>query len=109
MKGREVGIMKGWKVGETRGNHATTLRISTSKIRLKNETREKGREPGMQGTGGGVAWEQALRGTLAVGREKEGELATTSQEFEYLHRKRRCEMLIGGDISYDAITLARVF
>ena len=45
-----------------------------------------------------------------MGREKEGELATTSPEFEYMHRKRRCEMLIGGDdISYDVITLARVF
>ena len=34
---------------------------------------------------------------LAVGREKEGELATSSLEFEYLHQKSRCEMLIGGD------------
>ena len=32
-----------------------------------------------------VACEQALRGDLAVGQEKEGELATTSLEFEYLH------------------------
>ena len=41
-----------------------------------------------------------------MGREKEGDLATTSLEFEYLHRKSRCEMLIGGnDISNDAITL----
>ena len=64
----------------------------------------------MQVTGGGVACEQALRGALTVRREKEGELATTSLEFEYMHRKRRCEMLIGGDnISYDVITLARVF
>ena len=30
-----------------------------------------------------VASEQALRGTLAVGREKEGELVTTSLEFEF--------------------------
>ena len=45
-----------------------------------------------------------------VGREKEGELATTSLEFEYLRRKSRYEMLIGGDdISNDVITLARVF
>ena len=36
----------------------------------------------MQGTGGGVAYEQAFRGALAVGRENEGELATTSPEFE---------------------------
>ena len=36
----------------------------------------------------------------------EGKLATTSLEFEYLHRKSRCEMLIGGnDISNDVITL----
>ena len=31
-----------------------------------------------------LACEQALRGTVAVGREKEGELATTSIEFEYI-------------------------
>ena len=44
------------------------------------------------------------------GREKERELATTSLYFEYLHRKRRCEMLIGGDdISYDVITPWHVF
>ena len=32
-----------------------------------------------------VACEQALRGDLVVGWEKEGELATTFLEFEYLH------------------------
>ena len=31
----------------------------------------------------GLACEQALRGALAVGWEKEGELATTSLEFEF--------------------------
>ena len=41
MKGREVGIMKGWKVGGIIGNHATTPSISTSKIRLKNEAKRK--------------------------------------------------------------------
>ena len=42
--------------------------------------------------------------------EKEGELATTSLEFEYLHRKSRCEMLIGGDdISNDVTTLGTCF
>ena len=57
-----------------------------------------------------LACEQALRGALTAGREKEGELATRSLEFEYLHRKSRCEMLIGGDdISNDVITHARVF
>ena len=30
-----------------------------------------------------LACEQALRGTLAAGREKEGELATTALEFEF--------------------------
>ena len=29
--------------------------------------------------------EQALQGALVAGREKEGELATTSLQFEYLH------------------------
>ena len=57
-----------------------------------------------------VACEQALRGFLAAGRRREGELATTSLEFEYLHRKNRCEMLIGGDdISDDVITLGACF
>ena len=43
---------------------------------------------------------------LAARREKEGELATTSLEFEYLHRKSQCEMLIGADdIGNDVITL----
>ena len=55
----------------------------------------------------GVAWEQALRGALAAGREKKGEIATMSLKFEYLHRKSRYEMLIGGnDTSND---LPRVF
>ena len=43
-----------------------------------------------------IACEQALSGG---GGAKEGkmerELATTSQEFEYLHRKFRCKILIG--------------
>ena len=38
--------------------------------------------------------EQALWGALAPGQEKEGELATASLEFKYLHR---CEILIGRD------------
>ena len=55
----------------------------------------------------GITYEQTLRGPLTAGREKGGDLATTSLESEYLHRKSRCEILIGGDdISiYDAITL----
>ena len=59
---------------------------------------------------GTLACEQALWGTLAVGQEKEGELATTSLEFEYLHKKSQCEMLIGeDDISNDVITLGTCF
>ena len=48
---------------------------------------------------------------MAAGQEKEGELATTSLEFEYLHRKRSCEMLIGGDDIYSnqVITLGTCF
>ena len=42
-----------------------------------------------------LACEQALRGALAAGRKKERELATKSLEFEYLHQKGRCEILIG--------------
>ena len=53
-----------------------------------------------------LACEQALSGALAKGREKEGELVTTSLEFEHLHRKSRYEMLIGGDdIANDVICL----
>ena len=57
-----------------------------------------------------VASKQALQGALAAGREQEQELATTSLEIEYLHRKSLCEMLIGGDdISNDIITLGSCF
>ena len=49
------------------------------------------------------------RGALVAGREKEGELVTRSPEFEYLHRKRRCEMLIGRDDSSAAIYLWLLF
>ena len=62
------------------------------------------------GLGKKIACEQALRGTLAARREKEGELATTSLEFDYLHRKNRCEMLISGDnTSNGIITLGTCF
>ena len=44
----------------------------------------------------GLAYKRALRRALATGREKEGGLATTSLEFQYLHRKSQCEMLISG-------------
>ena len=33
----------------------------------------------------GITCEQVLWSALEAGREKEGELATTSLEFEYLH------------------------
>ena len=47
---------------------------------------------------------------VAAGREKEGKLATTALEFEYLHQKSQCEMLIGrDDISNDVITLGTCF
>lgn len=45
-----------------------------------------------------------------MGWEKEGVLATSSLDYEYLHRKSRCKMLIGGDdISNDVITLGTCF
>ena len=59
-----------------------------------------------------IACEQALWGALVVGREKEEELATiyVDLEFEYLHRKSQCEMLIGRDvISNGIITLGTCF
>jgi len=40
----------------------------------------------------------SLGGGGAIEGKMERELATTSQEFEYLHRKFRCKMLIGGDL-----------
>ena len=50
-----------------------------------------------------LARKQTLRGAL----EEEGELTTASLEVEYLHRKSRCEVLIGrDDINNDVITLA---
>ena len=58
----------------------------------------------------GLAYKRALRRALATGREKEGGLATTSLEFQYLHLKSQCEMLIsGGYISNGIITLGRSF
>ena len=57
-----------------------------------------------------LASKEALQGALVAGREKEGELVTTSLESEYLHRKSRCKMLIGrDDISNDVITRFAVF
>ena len=44
-----------------------------------------------------LACKQALRGAQVLGREKEGGFATMSLEFEYLHWKSQCEMLISGD------------
>ena len=45
-----------------------------------------------------------------AGWEKERELATMSLEFEYLHPKSLCEMLIGGDdISNDVIAQGTCF
>ena len=47
---------------------------------------------------------------VAAGREKEGELATTALEFEYLHQKSQRKMLIGrDDINNDIITLGTCF
>ena len=62
-----------------------------------------------------LACEQAFWGVPPVGWEKEGELATTSLDYEHLHRKSRCKMLIGGDdisndlhvFSYVCLILAR--
>ena len=42
------------------------------------------------------AYKQVLQGALAAGWQKERQLATTSLEFDYLHQKSQCKMLIGG-------------
>ena len=58
-------------------------------------------EPALPGGGGGGG----SGGGAGKGRLKL--IATTSLEFEYLHRKGRCQMLIGGDDnSNDVITLS---
>ena len=44
-----------------------------------------------------LACEQVFWGVPPVAWEKEGELATTSLDYEYLHRKSPCKMLIGDD------------
>ena len=50
--------------------------------------------------------EQVLQGALVAGREKEG----ACLEFEYLHRKSRCKIMIGrDDISNDIVTLSTWF
>ena len=43
-----------------------------------------------------IAYEQVIRGALGAWRQKARELATTSLEFDYLHQKCQCKMLIGG-------------
>ena len=53
-----------------------------------------------------ITCQQALQGALAAGREKEGELATTSLEFEYLHGEM---LIVGDDISNQNITLGTCF
>ena len=40
---------------------------------------------GVQDRKASIVCEQAFRGALVVGQEKEGQLATMSLEFEYLH------------------------
>ena len=42
---------------------------------------------GVQDRKASIVSEQALQGALVAGQEKEGQLATMSLEFEYLHRK----------------------
>ena len=57
-----------------------------------------------------LACQQALQDSLAARWEMQGELATTSLEFECLHWKSWCKMLIDGDdISIDVITLGKCF
>ena len=48
---------------------------------------------------------------LAEGWEQKGELATASLEFECLHRKSLCEMLLigGDDLSNGVVTLGMCF
>ena len=67
------------------------------------------------GTFGGL-WKRTFKAAFSLAcekegeKEKEGELLTRSLEFEYLHQKNRCEILIGGvDISNDVISLGTCF
>ena len=43
----------------------------------------------------------SLGGGGAIEGKMEKELPTMSQEFEYLHRKFQCKMLIGGDLIWE--------
>ena len=43
-----------------------------------------------------IAYEHVLQGALVAVWQKERELATTSLEFDYLHQKSQCKMMIGG-------------
>ena len=43
-----------------------------------------------------ITYEQVLLGALAAVWQKKRELATTSLEFDYLHLKSQCKMMIGG-------------
>ena len=55
-----------------------------------------------------LACEQALRGALAAGREKEGELSTTSLKIEYLKDDAKC-WLAEMTLVHDVITLGACF
>ena len=60
----------------------------------------------------GLAREQAIRGALACGAGKGRRACNYVSRIynEYLHQKRRCRLLIGGDdISNDVITLGTCF
>ena len=57
-----------------------------------------------------LACQQALRALWWPGGKRKESLPTTRLEFEYLHQKSRCKMLIGGDdVSDDVITLGACF
>ena len=52
-KGREVGAPKGREAGEIGENYATFIIFRNRKRAKGRKPRKKGREPGLQGTGGG--------------------------------------------------------
>ena len=97
-------MLLGYNFKPRLNSHAFGIAGSVVTISLKNERMLTIEKPDW------LACEQPLRGALAVGREKEGEVATTSLEFDYLHQKSRCQMLIDGkDISSDVIILGTCF
>ena len=77
-------LTKLWVAG--RHHHLSLMPLQEKSEQVVSNWNPKSMQ-GSSGEGIALACEQALRGALVAGWEKEGEFATTSLEFEYLHQK----------------------